>query len=262
VAAQQQIEQLQREQSSTAAAVADSRSAADKAQAELAALRARVGDVEKINETQSSSVAELTELNDKLEQERDALKQQLAAAQTETARLTALQRNADQLRTDAERSAAQNIDALTAQLAQLRREVDGLRASNQSLSDSNRTLDRERQIAVAQLRQENSALAARLAQAQGTLDQIAAAARLGTPAAGIASTAQPVGNFLGANVTPSSPVPTAEPRVHVVADGDSLSRLSLRYYGTASRWQEIYNANRDVLQGANALRVGQRLRIP
>jgi nucleoid-associated protein YgaU len=47
-----------------------------------------------------------------------------------------------------------------------------------------------------------------------------------------------------------------------VTDGDSLSRLSLRYYGTANRWQDIYNANSDTLQGANALRVGQRLRIP
>jgi nucleoid-associated protein YgaU len=45
-------------------------------------------------------------------------------------------------------------------------------------------------------------------------------------------------------------------------DGDSLSRISLRYYGTPNRWQEIYDANRDSLAGANALRPGQPLRIP
>jgi nucleoid-associated protein YgaU len=47
-----------------------------------------------------------------------------------------------------------------------------------------------------------------------------------------------------------------------VAEGDSLTRISLRYYGTATRWSEIYEANRDVLSGENSLRPGQRLRIP
>jgi nucleoid-associated protein YgaU len=51
-------------------------------------------------------------------------------------------------------------------------------------------------------------------------------------------------------------------RVHTVADGDSLSRISLRYYGTPNRWQDIFNANRDVLQGSSTLRVGMQLRIP
>ena len=30
----------------------------------------------------------------------------------------------------------------------------------------------------------------------------------------------------------------------------------------ANRWQEIYEANREILQGENALRPGQRLKIP
>jgi len=51
-------------------------------------------------------------------------------------------------------------------------------------------------------------------------------------------------------------------RIHTVAEGDSLSRISMRYYGTPNRWQEIYQANRDVLQGSSTLRVGQQLRIP
>ena len=46
-----------------------------------------------------------------------------------------------------------------------------------------------------------------------------------------------------------------------MGEGDSLTRISLRYYGTPNRWQEIYDANRDVLQGENALRLGQRLKI-
>jgi nucleoid-associated protein YgaU len=56
--------------------------------------------------------------------------------------------------------------------------------------------------------------------------------------------------------------PVPEVRTHVVQEGDSLTRISVRYYGTATRWQEIYDANREVLKGENALRPGQRLRIP
>jgi nucleoid-associated protein YgaU len=55
-------------------------------------------------------------------------------------------------------------------------------------------------------------------------------------------------------------VPTA--RVHVVQEGESLTRISLRYYGTASRWPAIYEANRETLSAENALRPGQRLKIP
>ena len=55
---------------------------------------------------------------------------------------------------------------------------------------------------------------------------------------------------------------TAAPRIHTVVEGDSLTRISVRYYGTASRWQDIYEANREVLRGENSLRPGQRLRIP
>jgi nucleoid-associated protein YgaU len=48
----------------------------------------------------------------------------------------------------------------------------------------------------------------------------------------------------------------------VVAEGESLTRISMRYYGTSTRWEAIYDANRDVLKGENALRPGQRLLIP
>jgi nucleoid-associated protein YgaU len=50
--------------------------------------------------------------------------------------------------------------------------------------------------------------------------------------------------------------------MHTVAEGESLTRISQRYYGTSNRWQEIYEANRDMLKGENVLRPGQRLKIP
>lgn len=51
-------------------------------------------------------------------------------------------------------------------------------------------------------------------------------------------------------------------RTHTVADGDTLSRISQQHYGTTGRWQEIFAANRDVLDAQATLRVGMTLRIP
>ena len=68
-----------------------------------------------------------------------------------------------------------------------------------------------------------------------------------------------------AGSVPTIPVAAPAPapvRTHVVAEGDSLTRISVRYYGTTNRWQDIYDANRDILKGENALRPGQRLKIP
>lgn len=68
---------------------------------------------------------------------------------------------------------------------------------------------------------------------------------------------------------PAAPAPAASPpdtavagHWHVVQDGDTLTRISLSAYGTAARWREIFEANRDLLQGSDALTVGQRLQIP
>ncbi len=58
------------------------------------------------------------------------------------------------------------------------------------------------------------------------------------------------------------PDPGAVPETYTVQSGDSLSGISRRFYGTPSRWIDIYQANRDRLSSENALRVGQELRIP
>ena len=51
-------------------------------------------------------------------------------------------------------------------------------------------------------------------------------------------------------------------KIYVVKSGDSLSKISQRYYGAAGRWQEIYNANSAKLGPNGILRVGTELRIP
>jgi nucleoid-associated protein YgaU len=60
-----------------------------------------------------------------------------------------------------------------------------------------------------------------------------------------------------------TPVPgVSAPRVHVVAAGDTLSGLAKRYYGSAPRWSDIFEANRDVIKNKDHLLVGTALRIP
>ena len=51
-------------------------------------------------------------------------------------------------------------------------------------------------------------------------------------------------------------------RVHVVAPGDTLTKISEKYYGTVSRWQDILDANRDQLPAANRLKPEMELTIP
>jgi chromosome segregation ATPase len=59
------------------------------------------------------------------------------------------------------------------------------------------------------------------------------------------------------------PVPAATAvRVHTVANGENLSMISLRYYNSPNRWQEIFNANREVMNSPNQLAPGTKLRIP
>jgi nucleoid-associated protein YgaU len=50
---------------------------------------------------------------------------------------------------------------------------------------------------------------------------------------------------------------------HTVVAGETLSHISLKYYKTANRWKEIYEANKDVIgPNANLIKAGQVLVIP
>jgi nucleoid-associated protein YgaU len=54
----------------------------------------------------------------------------------------------------------------------------------------------------------------------------------------------------------------ASAREHVVAEGETLTRLAERYYGDAARADAIYRANRDRIRDPERLHAGQTLVIP
>ena len=75
-------------------------------------------------------------------------------------------------------------------------------------------------------------------------------------------------------IDPSLPVPAAaasaaaaapaakEPRVYEVVAGDSLSKIAKRFYGDASKYPKIFEANRDQLKDPDVIQPGQKLKIP
>ena len=54
----------------------------------------------------------------------------------------------------------------------------------------------------------------------------------------------------------------AKSRVYVVKSGDSLSKIAKEVLGDASRWPEIFEANKDKIKDPNMIHPGQELRIP
>ncbi len=55
---------------------------------------------------------------------------------------------------------------------------------------------------------------------------------------------------------------TASGRTHKLIDGDTLPELAKEYLGSADRWRELYDFNRDVLADPELLPIGAELRIP
>jgi tetratricopeptide (TPR) repeat protein len=62
---------------------------------------------------------------------------------------------------------------------------------------------------------------------------------------------------------PSRPAAAAGARHHTVARGDTLFSLAQKYYGSRSKWRDIYAANRDLLPSEKSpLKIGTDLKIP
>jgi len=71
----------------------------------------------------------------------------------------------------------------------------------------------------------------------------------------------PVYADLTADITidPKLPVPV---KTYDVVAGDTLSKIAKHYYGDASKYMKIFEANKDQLKDPNKIAVGQKLRIP
>ena len=51
-------------------------------------------------------------------------------------------------------------------------------------------------------------------------------------------------------------------REHRVQRGDTLSKIAKEFYGDASLYTKIFEANQDRLKNPDLIQVGQKLRIP
>lgn len=65
---------------------------------------------------------------------------------------------------------------------------------------------------------------------------------------------------------PGATTETAKPKpaetIHVVAQDETLSRISQRYYGTSGQWQKILQANSAILKDPTKIKPGMKLVIP
>ncbi len=64
------------------------------------------------------------------------------------------------------------------------------------------------------------------------------------------------------SVSLPGPQKTEEETTYVVQPGDTLSALAQHFYGKASLYPKIFEANRDILSNPDLIKIGQKLRIP
>lgn len=65
----------------------------------------------------------------------------------------------------------------------------------------------------------------------------------------------------GADTVPGTPPPTGGQR-YTIKPGDTLSHIAQRYYGNASDWRRIYEANRGTIKDPDLIHPGQEITIP
>lgn len=101
------------------------------------------------------------------------------------------------------------------------------------------------------------AVPAALVTAEGKVDTATLLATLVRKSDGSAAATHAPGARPAQAITP----PTRQ-QSYVVKSGDSLGAIAHRFYGDAALYSAIFDANREILSGPNAIRTGQRLTIP
>ena len=59
-----------------------------------------------------------------------------------------------------------------------------------------------------------------------------------------------------------APAPASTTRYYKIQSGDSLSKIAKEFYGDANRYNEIFEANREVIKDPDLIYPGQQIRIP
>jgi len=179
-----------------------------------------------------------------------------------------LQDENSQLKAAAESAAAEKT-SLTAQLDADQHAIETLKgqAAVASEVDSLRTQLRQALNEVAALAEENAQLKTQLALAgPGPGSAGAAPTRPGAAAAALPPAQEPppaaAAQASAAPASAPAAAAPAGPRLYVVVAGDTLGKISHQFYGTATRYEEIVAANRDVIHDENNLQVGMKLKIP
>ena len=69
-----------------------------------------------------------------------------------------------------------------------------------------------------------------------------------------------VGSVIGDALV--APEPVAEPEYYVIQSGDTLWGIASKFLGNGSKYPEIFEANREVIEDPDKIFVGQKIRIP
>ena len=60
----------------------------------------------------------------------------------------------------------------------------------------------------------------------------------------------------------NAPAPTIEPEYYVIQKGDTLWAIASKFLGNGSKYPEIFEANREVIEDPDKIFVGQKIIIP
>jgi len=71
-----------------------------------------------------------------------------------------------------------------------------------------------------------------------------------------------VGSVNADAVTAPEPAAEAEVEFYTIQSGDTLWGISSKFLGNGSRYNEIFEANKEVIQDADLIFPGQKIRIP
>lgn len=107
---------------------------------------------------------------------------------------------------------------------------------------------------VEELKQENESLKSQLAVLRQSSDGAGLTSNASRPEVRV--------NRVERVRTPSIPLRSPSARRYVITKGDTLYQISVKVYGSGSRWRDIFEANRSILGSPNDLKVGTELVIP